>query len=198
SAGGAGGTGAGRRGGRGAAVAAAGHPAPAVANGNPGAAGGLHAAVAGHADPVRLAVLRGAAVVLRATLVEPGPRAGADARDGQGADPGGAGVCRNHGGVAQRHAFQPRPAALAGVPARMAAWINALKSWSRVRWKRSGRDSRAVHEGGLTMSASHTGARRMTEGRQLEGTTGLERDSRNTASLRAQVGSASIRMRVEV
>lgn len=38
----------------------------------------------------------------------------------------------------------------------------------------------------------------MTEGRQLEGTTGLERDSRNIASLRAQVGSASIRMRVEV
>ena len=38
----------------------------------------------------------------------------------------------------------------------------------------------------------------MTEGRQLEGTAGLERDSRNIASLRAQVGSASIRMRVEV
>lgn len=38
----------------------------------------------------------------------------------------------------------------------------------------------------------------MTEGRQLEGKTGLERDSRNIASLRAQVGSASIRMRVEV
>lgn len=38
----------------------------------------------------------------------------------------------------------------------------------------------------------------MTEGRQLEGTTGLDWDSRNTASLRAQVGSASIRMRVEV
>ena len=38
----------------------------------------------------------------------------------------------------------------------------------------------------------------MTEGRQLDEATGLERDPPNIASLRAQAGSASVRMRVQV
>ena len=38
----------------------------------------------------------------------------------------------------------------------------------------------------------------MTEGRQLDEATGLEREPPNIASLRAQAGSASVRMRVRV
>ena len=38
----------------------------------------------------------------------------------------------------------------------------------------------------------------MTEGRHQDGPTGLARSSRNVATLRAQVGSSSMRMRVQV
>lgn len=38
----------------------------------------------------------------------------------------------------------------------------------------------------------------MTEGRQLNNADSLEQDSPNIASLRAEVGSASVRMRVRV
>ena len=37
----------------------------------------------------------------------------------------------------------------------------------------------------------------MTEGRNLDGTPGLERHSRNAASLRARVGSASMHLRAQ-